>query len=169
LSRVVLGRDGTVSRLRLASSEIEQRLLSEVGLERDETKSPVRGWPRARRNNVSRPRLASGETEHVPPRASLSEMEQRLPSKVSLGRDGTTSPVRGWPRARRNYVSVQCWPRARRNNISHLRLASSETELCLPSKVGPERDGTTSPVRGWPRVRRNNISCRELASGKTKQ
>jgi hypothetical protein len=60
-------------------------------------------------NYVSHPRLAS------------SKMEHHLPSEVGLGRDGTTSPIRGWPRA--------IW-----NNISYLELALSETERLYAHK-----------------------------------
>ena len=56
-----------------------------------------------------------------------------LPPEVSLRRVGTTSPVRGWPRARWNCVSCP-------------ELASSEMEWHLPSDVGLGRDRTTSPA-----------------------
>jgi hypothetical protein len=50
--------------------------------------SPARGWPWVRQNNVSRLRLASGETE------------QCLPFEVALGRDITASLVRAYHQAR---------------------------------------------------------------------
>jgi hypothetical protein len=82
-----------------------------VGLERDRIASPVRGWPRARRNIVFHSRVASGK------------MEQHLPYEVGLEGDKTASHIRGWPRAKRN-------------SVSRLRLASGKTEQRLPSEVG---------------------------------
>jgi hypothetical protein len=95
----------SISRPRLASGETEQHLMSEVGLGRDETMSPIRGWPRARWNNVSHPTMASGETG------------QHLSSEVGLGRDGTMFPIWGWPRAKQNNVSMVV--RTRGISISH--------------------------------------------------
>lgn len=58
----------------------------EVGLGRVMTASPVRGRPRASRDGISCPELASGESkQRLPPRADLDESEQCLPSKAGLG------------------------------------------------------------------------------------
>jgi hypothetical protein len=63
---------------------------------------------------------------------ALGETTLCLPPKVGLlGRDKTASPIRGWPRAIRNYVSYP-------------ELASGEMELHLLSDVGLGRDRIAS-------------------------
>jgi hypothetical protein len=81
----------------------------------------IRGWPRASRDCVSRPWVASGESWlHLPP-------------GVGFGWAVTVSPARGWPWAR-----CDC--------ISRPRLASGEWWLRLPPEVGLGRVVTTSPA-----------------------
>jgi hypothetical protein len=93
LERVV-----TVSHVRSWLRASQNYLPSEVDLERYRIVSPVRGWPHARQNSISRPRLASGKTEHrLPPRVGLGQTEQCLLSEVGLEQDGTTSLIQGWP------------------------------------------------------------------------
>jgi hypothetical protein len=172
------------SRPRLVSGEVKQCRPSRDGFRRVVVASParswtqarqssvappVRGWPWASQNYVSRLRLALGETKLcLPPTAGLGGVRTVSPtqswprarhncllSDIGLGRDRTESPVRGRHRARQNYVS-------------HPELASSETELRLPSEVGLGRDETVSLAQSWPRARQNCISRPRLASGETK-
>jgi hypothetical protein len=48
-------------------------------------------------------------------------------------------------------------PQASRDCISHPKLASSESRMCLPPEVGFGRDGIASPGRGRPWARRNYV------------
>jgi hypothetical protein len=72
-------------------------LSPEVGLGRIVTASPARGWPRASRDYVSRPRLASRAVTVSRPRLASGESRLCLPPEVGLKRAMTASHARGWP------------------------------------------------------------------------
>jgi hypothetical protein len=80
-----------------------------------------------RLNGVSRPELASGETElHLPP-------------KASLRRDGTASPAQKMELRLLSRASLR-----QERIVSLARVASGEMELRHPSRAGLGRDGIAS-------------------------
>jgi hypothetical protein len=92
----------------------------QADLRRVATASPIRSWPRASRECVSRPRLASDETE------------LHLPAEVGLGRDGTTSP-------RLELASSE----------TELCLLSGMRVTVETSMMRSLRPGLTAPIRQW--------------------
>jgi hypothetical protein len=87
-------------------------------------------------------------------RACLARKVIGKPIKCPMERFCT--PIRGMP-----------W--ASRDCISRPRLASGESWLHLPLKVGLGRVVTTSPAQSWPRASQNSVSCLRLASGESEQ
>jgi hypothetical protein len=54
-------------------------------------------------------------------------------SKVSLGRVGTASPIRGWPRASQNYIS--CPKLASSESKLHFYAHKDSEDIYLPQEV----------------------------------